>query len=243
MYFINLLQFKWRKRFLPKTALKTWARQLKIPAHFYLKTDTVQCQISLEGKDAMMTEAKLYVSQKYQGIEENLRRREDYQWHGHKRVFLWCLWLEEDLKISMRSTNSPKIRLVSEGELNGGIFTCVLLPLQTFKKIFMPGYELMDYHYMDFYYLITTFLFYCQHAWSTVCYLGRNLQYMHVSSEHILTQSLIKPALSLKSSSLSVSDCDILVWSIINEDEKTVPQVTGEHFLLLKHLLHQHTKV
>ncbi len=46
------------KKFPSQDRVKTWARQLKTPAPFYLKTDNVQCQISLEGKDAM-TEAKL----------------------------------------------------------------------------------------------------------------------------------------------------------------------------------------
>lgn len=74
--FINLLLFKCKKKVPPKTTIN--ARQLnKIPANFYLKTDTVKCQISVGGKDT--TEAKLCVSQKYQGKEENLRGREDYQ--------------------------------------------------------------------------------------------------------------------------------------------------------------------
>lgn len=47
-----------------------------MPAHFFftVNKDTVQCQISLGGQDTM-TEAKLHLSKKWQGKEENLRER------------------------------------------------------------------------------------------------------------------------------------------------------------------------
>lgn len=41
----------------------------------------------------------------------------------------------EGLKISMRSRNAPKISFSYGGELNGGIFTCMLLLLKRYISI------------------------------------------------------------------------------------------------------------
>lgn len=142
----------------------------------------------------------------------------------------------------MRSTNSSKISLFSGGELNGGIFTCVLLPLQTLKNlnVWLRVNGLSLYRFL----LANNCkcLFLAKHVLG-VLFVIKEEMYMHVSqmNTYLHNHSSKQPWVLNPLSFVSVT---VLFWyDLLLMKMKNSASGNRRTFFSSETLLHQHTEV